>query len=282
MPWNVISTLVSRPHVPVDARARAARGRLSLLRRSLLLGALVGTSAGLAGCQSARANANGVCDSLDCTSKSGPCACATPTCASPLPERPPGVQPNEVWCQVFIPAVYETIFEEIETVCPSVQREWVPPLMDTRVIPVVLEPACTQVIQTPGATRTDGICAEVCPPRTETRVVVRKDACGCGVKSCETVHHPAVMGTVDREVCIDPPGTRLVHTPPVMSANVCQVEVRPGYWRETVVPGVKETRAHVVCRSPERWEWQRDPTCSVPAAPAAPPPCAPTRPAPAR
>jgi len=279
MRWNVRSTLVSRS-LPVGLRA--------LGRRTLWLGALVASSAGLAGCQSTRSYANDVC-TLDCTSKPGtaaacdcpPAGCATPTHAIPLPERAPGARPNEVWCKVLIPAVYETVTEEIETVCPSVQREWVPPLMESRVIPVVIVPACTEVIRTPCVTRTDGICAEICPPRTETRVVVRKDACGCGVKSCETIHHPAVMGTVDREVCVQGPGTVIVHTPEVVSANVCEVEVRPGYWRATQVPGVRETRTHVVCRSPERWEWQRDLTCAVPVAPVAPP-CLPARPIPAR
>ncbi len=271
MRWNVILTLVSRLHVQVRPRAFGAFG----------LWALVGSSVCLAGCQTVRAYQSDVC-TLDCSTKaSTECVCATPDRATGLSDRPPGAKPDEVWCKVLIPAVYETITEDIETVCPSVQRSWVPPVMETRVIPVIIEPACTQVIRTPGATRVDAICTEVCPARTETRVVVHRDACGCGVKSCETVHVPAVMGTRPREVCVQAPATEIVHTPAVLSANVCQVEVRPGYWEETRMPGIRERRSRIVCTSPERWEWQRDPACGVPAPP--PPPCLPTtRPAPLR
>lgn len=197
-----------------------------------------------------------------------------------LPDRPPAARPGEAWCKVLIPARYETVTEEIETVCPSVQREWVPPIMETRVIPVVIQPACTDVIRTPGATRLDPICTELCPPRTETRVVVTKDACGCGTKSCETVHVPAVNGIRTREVLVTAPGTQVVSVPAMVSADVCEVEVRPGYWRETRIPGVKERRSRVVCVAPERWEWQKNPSYVPPAPP--PPPCAPARPATAR
>lgn len=213
---------------------------------------------------------------LRCGTTGGACGCAAPACSTPLPDRPPAARPGEAWCKVLVPARYETVTEEIETVCPSVRREWVPPLMETRVIPVVVQPASTEVIRTPGATRTDPVCTELCPARTETRVTVSKDACGCGTKTCETVHVPAVNGVRTREVCVQAPGTEVVTIPAQVSAEVCEVEVRPGYWRETKLPGVKERRSHVVCVSPERWEWQRNPSYVPPAPP--PPACAPTRP----
>lgn len=208
---------------------------------------------------------------LGCGLTGGACGCATPACAPTLPERPPTARPGETWCKVLIPAQYATVTEEIETVCPSVQREWVPPLMGTRVIPVVLHPPGTDVIRTPGATRVDRVCTEICPARTETHAVVRTDGCGCTSTTCETVHVPAVNGMCAREVCVQAPGTKVLSVPEQISAETCQVELRPGYWRQTAVPGVKERRTRVVCKTPERWEWQRNPSCTPPAVPVVPP-----------
>jgi hypothetical protein len=56
--------------------------------------------------------------------------------------------------QVLIPARYETVTGEIETVCPSVQRDWVPPIMETgdpRRDPARVH----RRDRTPGATRLD-------------------------------------------------------------------------------------------------------------------------------
>ena len=197
----------------------------------------------------------------------GPCGCAAPPAAcggAAADAFPAGAKPGEAWCRVVIPAKYETIREPVQTVCASVVHEWVPPVNRTEFHRVLAVPACDDVIHTPGATRTDVMCAEGCPARTETRTVCEQGPCGSKTR-CETVTIPATNCTTAREVCIQAPGRHEIHTPDQYLEEPCLVEVTPGRWVDRPVPAVVEMRTRVVCVSPERTEWRRNPNCQVPA-----------------
>jgi hypothetical protein len=203
----------------------------------------------------------------------GPCGCATPaatcgcgTAPGSTDAFPAGAKPGEAWCRVVIPARYETIREPVQTACASVERDWVPPVTRLVLRPVLVAEACDEVIRTPGATRLDVMCAEGCPARTETRMVTEQGPCGCTTR-CETVRIPATTCQTTREVCIQAPGRHEVHTPAQYVQEPCLVEVSPGRWVDRPRPAVVEMRTRVVCTSPERIEWRRNPSCEVPVVP---------------
>lgn len=203
------------------------------------------------------------------------CECAAaPACGcEALPAYPPGAKPGEAWCRVVIPAEYETIREPVQTACASVEKEWIPPVTEIRLKRVCVAPAWSEVIHTPGATRTDEMCAEGCPARQVTREVTVRGPCGCE-KRCETVTIPATNCTTHREVCIQAPGREAISVPAQYVEEPCIVEVVPGRWVDRVIPPVVEMRERIVCKRPERVEWRRNPTCEVPVA-TVPNPCRP-------
>ncbi len=214
-----------------------------------------------------------------CRPAAAPCAprpvCAPRGCAStsgfaPGGDFPADAKPGEAWCRVVIPAKYETIREPVPTICAGVERDWVPPVTRVQFRSVCAVAASDQVVRTPGASRTDEMCAEGCPARTQTRTVCEQGPCG-PVTRCETVTIPATMSTTRREVCVHPPGRHEVRTPAQYLKDPCLVEVTPGRWVDRPIRPVVEMRTRVVCVSPERVEWRRNPTCEVPGAPAATP-----------
>jgi len=179
---------------------------------------------------------------------------------------PAGAAAGETWCRVVVPARQRTVVEPVTTVCARVDRGWVPPVTEIRLRRVCAVPATEMVIETPGATRTDVMCGEGCPARTEMRTITEQGPCGCTTR-CEPVTIPATTCTTKREVCIAIPGRHVVTTPPVYVEEPCVVEVAPGHFVDEPRPAVVEMRAHVVCDAPERVEWRRNRECELPHAP---------------
>lgn len=196
------------------------------------------------------------------------CACAEKPalgCAT-TDAYPKDAKPGEAWCRVVIPARYENVREPIETSCAEVRRVWVAPVTEIRLHRVCVSPASDEVIRTPGATRTDVMCCEGSPARTQTRTVTVQGPCGCETR-CETVTIPAKNCTTKREVCIQAPGRHAVTMPASYVEDPCVVEIVPGHWIEEPTPAVVEMRERIVCLSPERVEWRRNPNCAVPVSP---------------
>lgn len=222
-----------------------------------------------------------------CGRQADACGCR-PACPTPPPcppvatTMPAEAKPGEAWCRVHVPAVYETVTEQVTVACATKRELWVPPVYESRVRRVLVEPERVETIELPGVTRSVETCAVVCPERTEVVCRTTTDACGCPKAVQETVRVPAQTKTSLHDVCILPPSSVTVRHPAVYSAELCEVEVSPGRWVTEDVPAVVETVTHRVCRSPERWEWRRNPTCEVPAVPATAP-CAPaSAPSPAK
>jgi len=194
--------------------------------------------------------------------------CGRPVAGAPA-AFPPNAKPGEAWCRVVVPAEQKTVVEPVTTVCAGVDRVWMPPVTEIRLRRVCVRPATQDVIRTPGATRTDVICAEGSPARTELREVTDCGPCGRTTR-CEAVTIPATTCTTKREVCVQAPGRHVASTPAEYVEEPCVIEVTPGRWVERARPAVVELRTHVVCASPERVEWRRNPSCELPAAVAGP------------
>ena len=212
----------------------------------------------------------GACGCAPAEAPCAPKACGARKGCAAIDAYPADAKPGEAWCRVVIPAKYETIREPVQTVCASVEQDWVPPVTRIQLRPVCAVAACDDVIRTPGATRMDVMCAEGCPARTETRSVCVKGPCGPETR-CETCTIPATTCTTNREVCIRAPGRHDVRTPAQYIQDPCVVEVTPGRWVDRPVRPVVEMRTRVVCVSPERVEWRRNPTCEVPVVPSSSP-----------
>lgn len=222
-----------------------------------------------------------------CTScgRTGDACSCRPACPTPPPcpatesaAMPPEAKPGEAWCRVYVPAQYETVTEQVTSVCATKRELWVPPVYESRVKRVLVEPERVETIELDGVTRSVETCEVACPARTEVVCRTERDACGCPKTVSETVTVPATTRTSLHDVCIAPPTKVTLRHPAVYSAELCEVEVKPGRWVTEDVPPVVETVTHRVCRSPERWEWRRNPTCEVPVPPATAP-CAPSTPA---
>ncbi len=208
----------------------------------------------------------------DCAPKPA-CGCG-PLSAAPTAGMPAGAKPGEAWCRVLVPAVYKDVTEEVTTVCATTTQVWVPPVYETKVNRVLVQPERTTWLDVPGVTRSVERCETCGPARTEVRATTKADACGRCVTNCETVTLPPVQRTRLDDVCILGPTRQAVVEPAVYTTEVCEVEVKPGHWDTVTTPPVVESVTKRVCVSPERWEWKQNPACTVPTpAPAAP--CAP-------
>lgn len=215
----------------------------------------------------------------DCGCPPKPCGCgpvsaapaALPVGASRMPtDLPAQARPGEAWCRVHVPAKYETRTESVVTQCATETQVWVPPVYETRVRQVLVQPARTSVIELPALTRSVETCETCAPARTETVARTVADACGRCVTTCEPVQVPPVTRTRLREVAVVDPSRSVVFEPAVYTAEVCEVEVKPGRFDTLRTPEVRETVMRRVCVAPERWEWVREAACDVPGASAAP------------
>ena len=81
------------------------------------------------------------------------------------------------------------------------------------------------------------------------------------VTRCVEVSIPATDCTTRRDVCIQAPGRHVVRTPEQFIGEPCLVEVTPGRWVDKPIAPVVEMRTRIVCVSPERVEWRRNPSC---------------------
>jgi hypothetical protein len=217
-----------------------------------------------------------------------PSSCPTP-CASPCSpmgcaDLPAGAKPGEAWCRVVTPAVYETVTETVTSECARTQQVWVPPVYKTMVHRVLLEPAKTSDLPVSGATKSVATCEVVCPSRTTTCTHCEPDACGCPQRKTETCVIPAETCRNITDVCIEPPSRHRLDEPALYTAELCDVEVKPGYWVTVEIPPVHETVTRRVCKSPETCAWKRNESCVVPHAASTPvcTPATPTSPAPAK
>jgi hypothetical protein len=210
--------------------------------------------------------------------RAAPCAPVAPAapCApvAPCAPRPVAAAPCGTW--IDVPARYESRTERVMTQCAMQQQVWVPPVIETRVVPKCVEPARRSVIDLPGVTRSIEQCETTCSARTETRARTVAGPCGCATV-CDCVTLPPVTSTKLRDVLVVGPEKVVVDEPAVWSADVCEVEVTPGYWKTLSTPPVYETVTHLVCVEPARREFRPAP----PPAPCAPPVVAPVPPSPA-
>jgi hypothetical protein len=195
-------------------------------------------------------------------------------------DLPPEARPGEAWCRVCLPPVYETVTERVMTTCPSTQSVWTPPGMETKLREVCVRPPCTQEIEVPGVYRTETYCCETSPARTEHR----PRPCTCeeqlaGMCECfDVVTIPPCTQVRTRQICITPPTRKTVYLPALYRTEAVLCEKCPGYWTCVEMPGVYETRTRQVCVQPERWEWRRNPHCTLPNADAVPMPSLPPAP----
>lgn len=213
-----------------------------------------------------------------------PTPCATP-CPTPCPapcdpcagrgETPAGAPPEakagEAWCRVWIPAVYETVYEDVVAQCASTRRLWVPPVTEQTTHEVCVRPACAREVYIPPVSRTETYCCVIEPARTECRMQN-----GCPV----TVTIPARTEMRTRDICIAPGHTEVVYEPAQYETKVDERVVKCGSWCEVAVPAVVEKRPRQVCRCEGRWEWRRNAHCEVPQPVCPPPPCTPPAPIP--
>jgi hypothetical protein len=214
-----------------------------------------------------------------CAPAAKPCGCAPtvgPVSTGPS-AMPADAKPGEAWCKVYVPATYETVWETVTTVCATTNQVWVPPVYETKVRQVCVQPERTWDAEIPGASKTIDRCETCAPARTETRTVTTKDACGRCTTRCETVEVPATNCTKPQDVCVLAPSRETFREPAIYVPEVCEVEVTPGRWETVKIPAVQEQVEKRVCVAPERWEWRRNAACAVPVPPSAP--CAPAMPA---
>ena len=208
-------------------------------------------------------------------------ACApAPQAVASAPARPVNANPGEVWCYVRVPAVTNTVTEQV-CVQPETNRQvWVPEETKQVTEQVCVREAQTRNIPIPAEYKdvTEQVC--VAPGKTEWRRV------DCTAKTslraqeqlgeCWTLADvPPQYETRTKQVCVRPAETRCETIPAEYETRTKTVVVRPGYYKAVPVPPVYETRSKEVVVSQPRWEWRRTSECEVPGvAGAAPAPAA--------
>jgi hypothetical protein len=216
-----------------------------------------------------------------------PCdPCAAPPMALEDASRPPDAAPGEVWCYIRVPAVTQTISEQVLVTPGGCREEWVPPVTQEVTEQVCVKPEQRVRVPVPAEFNDQVEQVLVCDSKTEWRKVdctPKNMSQGEQVGECWTlVQIPPQYTTRTVRVCVKPETCR----EEVIAAEYAQqsrtVTVSEGYMKRVEIPPVYEVREREVEISPARWEWRRTSECEVPeaAVPAAPAEPAPT-PAPA-
>lgn len=207
----------------------------------------------------------------DCAPVPAPACAPAPQAVASAPARPVNANPGEVWCYVRVPAVTNTVTEQV-CVQPECNRQvWVPEETKQVTEQVCVREAQTRNIPIPAEFRdvSEQVC--VAPGKTEWRRV------DCTAKSslraqeqlgeCWTLSDiPAQYETRTKQVCTREAATRCETTPAEFASKTKTVVVRAGFYKAVPVPPVYETRSKEVCVSQPRWEWRRTSECEVPSA----------------
>lgn len=214
-----------------------------------------------------------------------PCAVPTLTVTEPVPDesmRPPEALEGEVWCYIRVPAVTQTLSEQVLVTPPTCREEWVPPVTQEVTEEVVVKPEERRRIPVPAVyeDRTEKVL--VCDAKTEWRKVEcspKQLGQGEQVGECWTlVTIPAQYEDRVTRFLVKPETFREEVIPAVTEPQVRTVVVTEGYMKKVDVPAVFDVRTREVEVSPARWEWRRTSECALPApagtaeAPMLPPP----------
>lgn len=188
----------------------------------------------------------------------------------PVGNRPPDARAGEVWCYVRIPAVTETVSEQVCVQPESSRQVWVEPVNQQVTERVCVQPESSRVIEIPA--QFQDVAEQVCtaPGKTEWRRV------DCEAQSslkpqeqigeCWTlVDVPPTYVTQTKRVCTQPASSRTELIPAVFENQTKTVCVKPGFYKTVSVPPVFETQTRTVTVCGPRWEWRRTTECEVPA-----------------
>lgn len=201
-----------------------------------------------------------------------PTPCAPPPVMADTPALPPEAQPGEVWCYIRVPAVTQTVNENVLVSAASCREEWVPPVTQEVTESVCVKPEERRQIPVPAefTDRTENVL--VCDSKTEWRRVdcqPKNMSQGEQVGECWTlVQLPPQYTTKTTRVCVKPECTREEVIAAEFAPQTKTVTVREGYNKKIEVPAVYETRTREVEVSPARWEWRRTSECETPGLPA--------------
>lgn len=201
-----------------------------------------------------------------------PCAptpVAQPVATQPVGNRPPDARAGEVWCYVRIPAVAETITEQVCVQPESTRQVWVEPVNQQVTERVCVQPESTRRIDIPAEFQ--NVSEQICtaPGKTEWRRV----ECEAGtslkpqeqIGECWTlVDMPPQYVTQTKRVCTKPAGCTTEVIPAVFENQTKTVCTQPGYYRAVKVEPVYETQTRQVQVCGPRWEWRRTTECEVP------------------
>ncbi len=211
-----------------------------------------------------------------CAPEPDPCAptpdpcdpCATPVAVQQQPGRP-DAKPGEVWCYIRVPAVTETVTENVCVQPATIRKVWVPPVQEE-----IEEQVCTceaQVVTETIPAKFKDEVEQYCvaPAKTEWRRV-ECEPTSLGAKEqvgeCWTiVEIPAQYETRTRRVCIQQAQCVQRTIPAKYAMQKRLVTTCAGYYKDVEVPAVYETKTREVQVCGPRWEWRRTHECEVPA-----------------
>jgi hypothetical protein len=208
-----------------------------------------------------------------------PCApppCTPPPCAAPASEpiadlmaRPPDAAEGEVWCYIRVPAVTQTISEQVMVSPPSCREEWVPPVTQEVTEQVCVKPEERRRVPVAPVFEERVEQILVCDAKTEWRKVdCMPKALGQGeqVGECWTlVTIPAQYQPRTTRICIQPETFREEVIAAEFAPRTRTVTVTEGHMKKVEVPAVFDVRTREVEVSPARWEWRRTSECELPA-----------------
>lgn len=192
--------------------------------------------------------------------------CTVPTAeAMPLP---PDADPGEVWCYIRVPAVTQTVSEQVLVSAATCREEWVPPVTEEVTEQVLVK--CEERLKIPVAAEFEERVEQVliCDAKTEWRKVdCLPKALNQGeqVGECWTlVQIPPQYTPRTTRVCIKPESCREEVIAAEYAPRTRTVTVQEGFMKKVPVPAVFDVRTREVEVSPAHWEWRRTSECEVP------------------
>lgn len=197
--------------------------------------------------------------------------CAPPVAVEPMPDmmsRPPDAAEGEVWCYIRVPAVTQTVSEQVMVNPPSCREEWVPPVTQEITEQVLVKPEERRRVPIPAEFEDRIEQILVCDAKTEWRKVdCLPKALGQGeqVGECWTlVTVPPQYQPRSTRICTRPESFREEVIAAEYAPRTRTVTVTPGFNRKIDVPAVYDVQTREVEISPARWEWRRTSECEVP------------------
>ena len=185
--------------------------------------------------------------------------------AMPLP---PDADPGEVWCYIRVPAVTQTISEQVLVSPAACREEWVPPVTEEVTEQVLVKPEerLSFPVAAEYAERVEQVL--LCDAKTEWRKVdCLPKALNQGeqVGECWTlVQIPPQYSPRTTRVCIKVAACREEVIPAEYAPRTRTVTVQEGFMKQVPVPAVYDVRTRETEVSPAHWEWRRTSECEVP------------------